>query len=62
MSIKELLGVKEVSDIVLGSSGLASPFWLQLLDLAAAQVTILGGGVIVLVRLFFMYREWKRRK
>jgi hypothetical protein len=62
LSIKELLGIKEVSDIVLGGSGLASPFWLQLLDLAAAQVTILGGGIIVLVRLFFMYREWKRRK
>jgi hypothetical protein len=54
--------IKTALDGTLGAGGFTSPLWLQLLDHGAQTVTLIGGAILIIVRLYFAYLEWRERR
>ncbi len=54
--------VRNTIDGALGAAGFTSPFWLDLLDRGAQTVTLVGGAILIIIRLYFAFFEWQRHR
>jgi len=53
---------KTILDVSLGASAIASPYWLQLLNTGLGMAMLIGGVVLLTLRLLISWREYKRGK
>lgn len=53
---------KFVLDIGLGATALSSPYWLQLLNTGLGLAMLIGGIMLLSLRLIISWREYKRGK
>jgi hypothetical protein len=49
-------------DGAVGAASIASPWWLQLFDHALHLYFMVGGGILLALRLANAIREWRRRR
>lgn len=55
--------LKNTLDTTIGMGGITSPFWYKWLHSAnelAAFITIIGGAILILLRIALAIREWRR--
>jgi len=53
---------KTVLDFSLGATALSSPYWLQLLNTGLGLAMLLGGLLLLSLRLIISWREYKKGK
>ncbi len=54
--------IRNTVDAALGTAGFTSPFWLDLLDRGAQTITLVGGAILIIMRLYFAYHEWQAHR
>lgn len=54
--------MKAAFDYSLGGAAISSPLWLQYLEQGAAMITLFGGAILILGRLWQMFREWQGKR
>ena len=52
---------KHTLDSALGAAAVTSPFWVQALQTGAAIITVIGGLVLLGLRIMIAWHEWKGR-
>ena len=52
---------KHALDSALGVGAVTSPFWLTLLQTGAAIITVIGGLILLGLRIMIAWHEWKTR-
>jgi len=45
-------------DFAIGAGALTTPLWLSVLNAALQEVMLIGGAILVLVRLWSLARRW----
>ncbi len=54
--------LRNVSDAILGTVAVTSPVWFGNVQMGFAILMMIGGGVLMAVRLMIAIREWRRGK
>ena len=52
---------KHTLDSALGAAAVTSPFWVQALQTGAAIMTVIGGLILLGLRIMIALHEWKNR-
>jgi hypothetical protein len=53
---------KEVMDGILGVGAVSSPIWLQYLQTTVGMFMLIGGALLLALRLAIAWREWRAGK
>jgi membrane protein DedA with SNARE-associated domain len=53
---------KTTADMSVGLSAATSPVWLQTVHWVLQEIMLLGGAVLVLLRILLALREWRKQK
>lgn len=51
--------IRGVPDISLGSAAVTSPIWLQYLESGSKTVALVGGAVLIVIRVAIAIRDWR---
>ena len=49
-----------VIDAALGTSAVASPWWLQHLETTLGLIMLIGGVILLVLRIAIAWRNWRR--
>lgn len=52
---------KHTIDGIIGVGAITSPVWIQMLQTGAAIITLIGGIVLLGLRIMIAWHEWKTR-
>lgn len=50
---------KHIVDSTLGVAAISSPWWMQLLQTGVGMFMLLGGALLLALRLAIAWREWR---
>lgn len=54
--------VKHTIDGAIGLGAITSPVWIQMMQTGAAILTVVGGLILLGLRIMIAWHEWKTRK
>lgn len=56
------MSAKNAIDGTLGTLGVSSPIWLQYIETGSKTIVLIGGAMLVVIRVAIAIRDWRNGK
>lgn len=53
---------KTITDSIIGTGALSTPFWLESFQYGMTVFMLVGGAVLLVLRIALAWREWRKKE